>query len=151
MDTALRLFVPLAAVSLFKREVDAASYQHRRLATGTTLSSYDVWSTQSTCQVCRDCMNTSYSYLCGRLQCQCLDSLEYCTLMIEEIQSDGITFVQLNATDRAFLGPTTLAGKKIIYTYSVVHTYSFPLQCMAYVALHVRQGVMVLIKTTKHR
>ena len=133
MDRALVMIVFLAGVSSFQREVDAFHHhneqqqQRRRTATGTTLSAHGWPSSQSSpCHICRDCMNTSYSYLCGRLQCQCLDSLEYCTLMVEEIQSDAITFVQLNATGRAFLGDTTLTGKMLYkHTLKIIHTFLY--------------------------
>ena len=136
MDIILVMVLFLAGVlSSFQRDVDDAAALHhhpdeqqnhqtttkrRTIATRATLDSIQAWSSyqsSSSCHICRDCMNTSYSYLCGRLQCQCLDSLEYCILVVEKIQADAITFVQLNASDRSSLGPTTLTGKACMYVY----------------------------------
>lgn len=66
------------------------------------------------CNTCQDCTNTTFSYLCGRLQCQCFDSVETCTLIVDEIDTYDVNLVQLNATNKAYLGPTTLTGKILL-------------------------------------
>lgn len=110
--------LPLLLVGLHYNRASGLPLNTTRMLPSIS-SAYPSWvyeggnGTGATCNECQNCMNTTTSYLCGRLRCQCLDSVEYCSLFVDMVEIYQVTVKAVNVSGKTYLGNTTIEGKTI--------------------------------------